>query len=41
MQVEWSAKYWIYSYELFTEYDVDTIIRIGTCGGYTTDLNVF
>lgn len=31
----------IYSYELFTEYDVDTIIRIGTCGGYTTDLNVF
>ena len=29
----------IYSYELFTEYDVDTIIRIGTCG-YTTDLNV-
>ncbi len=31
----------IYSYELFTEFDVDTIIRIGTCGAYTTDLNVF
>ena len=26
----------IYSYELYTEYDVDTIIRIGTCGAYTT-----
>ncbi len=23
----------IYSYELFTEYGVDAIIRIGTCGG--------
>lgn len=31
----------IYSYELFTEYDVDTIIRIGTCGSYTTDLQLF
>ncbi|MGC4129062.1 MAG: purine-nucleoside phosphorylase [Bergeyella sp.] len=31
----------IYSYELFTEYDVDTIIRIGTCGAYTTDLKVY
>lgn len=31
----------IYSYELFTEYDVETIIRIGTCGAYTTDLNLF
>ncbi len=31
----------IYSYELFTEYEVETIIRIGTCGGYTTDLKVF
>lgn len=31
----------IYSYELFTEYEVDTIIRIGTCGAYTTDLNLF
>lgn len=25
----------IYSYELFNEYNVDTIIRIGTMGGYT------
>ncbi|AKH93288.1 purine-nucleoside phosphorylase [Elizabethkingia anophelis] len=31
----------IYSYELYTEYDVDTIIRIGTCGAYTTDLKLF
>lgn len=31
----------IYSYELYTEYEVDTIIRIGTCGAYTTKLNVF
>ena len=31
----------IYSYELFTEFEVDTIIRIGTCGAYTTDLEVF
>ena len=31
----------IYSYELFNEYEVDTIIRIGTCGAYTTDLKLF
>lgn len=31
----------IYSYELFTEYDVDCIIRIGTCGAYSTDLKLF
>ena len=31
----------IYSYELFTEYEVETIIRIGTCGAYTTDLEVY
>lgn len=31
----------IYSYELYTAYEVDTIIRIGTCGAYTTDLKVF
>lgn len=31
----------IYSYELFTEYEVDTIIRIGTCGAYSTDLQIF
>lgn len=31
----------IYSFELFTEYEVDTIIRIGTCGAYTNDLKLF
>ncbi len=31
----------IYSFELFTEFGVDTIIRIGTCGAYTTDLKLF
>lgn len=31
----------IYSYELFNEYDVETIIRIGTAGSYVPDLNVF
>ncbi|MFT3681062.1 MAG: purine-nucleoside phosphorylase [Ferruginibacter sp.] len=31
----------IYSYELYTEYKVDCIMRIGTCGAYTTDLKLF
>jgi len=31
----------IYSYELYKFYDVDTIIRIGSCGGYIKDLNLF
>lgn len=31
----------IYSYELFKYYDVDRIIRIGTAGAYTTDLNLY
>ena len=31
----------IYSYELYKIYDVDTIIRIGSCGGYSKDLNLF
>lgn len=31
----------IYSYELFNDYEVDYIIRIGTCGAYTTDLKLF
>jgi purine-nucleoside phosphorylase len=31
----------IYSYELYTGYDVDCIIRIGTCGAYSTELNLF
>lgn len=30
----------IYSYELFSKYDVDTIIRIGSCGSYTKDLRL-
>ena len=29
----------IYSYELYKFYDVDTIIRIGSCGAYTEELN--
>ena len=31
----------IYSYELFKFYDVDNIIRIGTAGAYTKDLNLY
>lgn len=31
----------IYSYELYKFYDVDTIIRIGSAGSYTKDLNLF
>ena len=31
----------IYSYELYKFYDVEYIIRIGSCGGYTTDLKLF
>ena len=31
----------IYSYELFKFYDVDKIIRIGTSGAYTKDLNLY
>ncbi len=31
----------IYSHELFTEYGVETIIRIGTCGTYQEDINLF
>ena len=31
----------IYSYELFNDYDVDEIIRIGTAGSYLEDLKVF
>ena len=28
----------IYSYELYKFYDVENIIRIGSCGGYSPDL---
>ena len=31
----------IYSFELYTEYAVDTIIRVGTCGAYTKKLKLF
>lgn len=31
----------IYSYELFTNYDVDRIIRIGSAGSYSKDLKVY
>mgnify|MGYP000268937983 CR=1 FL=1 len=31
----------IYSYELFHFYDVENIIRIGSCGAYSEDLNIF
>ena len=31
----------IYSYELYNEYDVQCIMRIGTCGGYLTGMNLF
>jgi purine-nucleoside phosphorylase len=30
----------IYSYELYTHYEVDTIIRLGTCGAYQQALNL-
>ena len=30
----------IYSYELFKEYDVDTIIRIGSCGAYVNQVKI-
>lgn len=36
-----NASMGIYSYELFNDFDVDYIIRIGTCGAYTTDLHLF
>jgi purine-nucleoside phosphorylase len=31
----------IYSYELYSMYGVQSIIRIGTCGAYTTELSLF
>jgi len=31
----------IYSYELFTVYDVDAIVRIGSAGGYHDSLKIF
>lgn len=31
----------IYSYELYKFYNVENIIRIGSCGSYTKDLNLY
>lgn len=31
----------IYSYELYKFYDVENIIRVGSCGSYSADLNVY
>lgn len=31
----------IYSYELFKEYDVDSIIRVGSAGSYTRDAKIY
>ena len=31
----------IYSYELFSSYNVERIIRIGSCGSYTANLNLY
>lgn len=36
-----NASMGIYSYELFNDYDVDYIIRVGTAGAYTNNLNLF
>lgn len=31
----------IYTHELFREYDVDLVIRVGTCGSYREDIDFF
>ena len=31
----------IYSYELYNEYDVECIVRVGTCGAYQADIKLF
>ena len=31
----------IYSYELYKFYDVDTIIRVGSCGAYQEDIDLY
>jgi purine-nucleoside phosphorylase len=30
----------IYSYELFSHYNVEAIVRVGTCGGFKENINV-
>ena len=36
-----NASMGIYSYELYKFYDVETIIRIGSCGAYSPNLNIY
>lgn len=36
-----NASMGIYSYELFKFYDVENIIRVGSCGAYTSDLKLY
>ena len=36
-----NASMGIYSYELYKFYDVENIIRIGSCGAYSPKLNVY
>ncbi|MBR4618471.1 MAG: purine-nucleoside phosphorylase [Bacilli bacterium] len=36
-----NASMGIYSYELYKFYDVDNIIRIGSCGAYTDKINLY
>jgi purine-nucleoside phosphorylase len=31
----------IYSFELFSQYDVDTIVRIGSCGAYKAEAKIY
>ena len=31
----------IYSYELYSHYDVENIIRVGSCGAYDPELNLY
>ena len=31
----------IYSYELYGEYDVDRIVRVGSCGSYRKEINIY
>lgn len=36
-----NASMGIYSYELYNNYDVNVIIRVGTCGTYKKDVNLY
>ena len=37
----WEYLVWDLFYELFHYYDVDVIIRVGSCGAYTEKLNLY